>query len=184
MKNDISFVIGGNISIYEHQSTENDNMPLRNSIYISNLYAGITSHQNLYGSKVISLPNPQFMVFYNGRKELPDVSVQKLSDAYEVKVDEVNLELTVILLNINKGHNKEFALEKAESRNEGIIEGKILLIKKKILKSKSLETIADELECEIEEIRGLYEVIQECKKLRGHLEVSRREINIRSGMIL
>lgn len=40
--------------------------------------------------------------------------------------------------------------------------GKIELIRTKMLKLKSLEVIAEELECGIEEIRGLYDVVKEC----------------------
>lgn len=44
----------------------------------------------------------------------------------------------------------------------GIERGKIMLIKTKIEKSKSLETIADELECGMEEISVLYEAVTRC----------------------
>lgn len=35
MKNDLAFVIDTNLFLYEHQSTYNPNMPLRNLFYIS-----------------------------------------------------------------------------------------------------------------------------------------------------
>lgn len=38
MKNDLAFVIGTNLFLYEHQSTYNPNMPLRNLFYISSEY--------------------------------------------------------------------------------------------------------------------------------------------------
>ena len=40
MKNDISFLIGGTLNLYEHQSTYNPNMPLRGLIYLARLYDG------------------------------------------------------------------------------------------------------------------------------------------------
>lgn len=55
VKNDISFVIDGRLSMYEHQSTWNNNMPLRNLLYISNIYSGITEDSNLYSSKLVKL---------------------------------------------------------------------------------------------------------------------------------
>ena len=39
MKNDLSFIIDEQLSLYEHQSTVNPNMPLRFLFYISDLYA-------------------------------------------------------------------------------------------------------------------------------------------------
>lgn len=38
MKNDLAFVIDTNLFLYEHQSTYNPNMPLRNLFYISSEY--------------------------------------------------------------------------------------------------------------------------------------------------
>ena len=38
MKNDISFVVGTSLSLYEHQSTYNPNMPLRGLLYFADLY--------------------------------------------------------------------------------------------------------------------------------------------------
>ena len=37
MKNDLSFIIDEQLSLYEHQSTVNPNMPLRFLFYISDL---------------------------------------------------------------------------------------------------------------------------------------------------
>ena len=53
MKNDLSFLIDGRLSLYEHQSTYNPNLPLRFLIYISQLYAGMTRNENLYGTKTV-----------------------------------------------------------------------------------------------------------------------------------
>lgn len=41
MKNDLSFLIDERLSLYEHQSTVNPNMPLRFLFYISDLYSGM-----------------------------------------------------------------------------------------------------------------------------------------------
>ena len=42
MKNDVSFLIDGRLSLYEHQSTKNPNLPLRFLLYISHLYSRLT----------------------------------------------------------------------------------------------------------------------------------------------
>lgn len=68
MQNDVSFLIDSQLSLYEHQSTYNPNLPLRYLFYISDLYSGMTKDENLYGTKRIHLPSPQFFVFYNGEK--------------------------------------------------------------------------------------------------------------------
>ena len=58
---------------------------------------------------MIELPEPKFVVFYNGTENLPDVSEQRLSDAYQIHTSEPDLELKITVLNINEGHNQELA---------------------------------------------------------------------------
>ena len=106
MHNDVSFLIDSRLSLYEHQSTYSPNLPLRYLFYISDLYSGMTKDENLYGTKCVWIPAPQFVIFYNGSEELPDRTVLKLSDAYSVKEDHPALELAAIMLNINSGHNE------------------------------------------------------------------------------
>ena len=107
MKNDLSFLIDTRLSLYEHQSTRNPNMPLRFLMYLSDLYSAMVKGKNLYGTKRIPLPAPGFVVFYNGQAEQPDRETLYLSDSYMIKEEEVSLELKVDILNINIGHNKE-----------------------------------------------------------------------------
>ena len=68
-KNDVSFLIGTRLYLYEHQSTWNPNLPLRNLFYVSDLYSAITEERNLYSSKRIQIPTPHFLVFYNGEEK-------------------------------------------------------------------------------------------------------------------
>ena len=37
MKNDVSFLVDARVSLYEHQSTYNPNLPLRSLLYLSDL---------------------------------------------------------------------------------------------------------------------------------------------------
>ena len=53
------------------------------------------------------IPAPKFVVFYNGTKEIEDVSEFRLSSAYECQTDDPDLELRVTVLNVNEGHNQE-----------------------------------------------------------------------------
>ena len=66
MQNDVSFMIGLRLSLYEHQSTFNPNLPLRYLFYISDLYSGMIDKNKLYGSRKILIPPPEFVIFYNG----------------------------------------------------------------------------------------------------------------------
>lgn len=106
MRNDISFLIDARLSLYEHQSTYSPNLPFRFLLYISALYSSMTKDANLYGTKVIELPPPRFVIFYNGREEQPDRQILKLSDLYTIK-EECSLELEAVMFNVNSGHNKE-----------------------------------------------------------------------------
>ena len=89
MKNDLSFIIDSRLSLYEHQSTYNPNMPLRFLLYLSELYSGMVAGKNIYGRTRIPLPLPRFIVFYNGTEERPDREVMRLSDSYTIQGEEV-----------------------------------------------------------------------------------------------
>ena len=116
-KNDVSFVFDFTLSIYEHQSTVNQNMPLRDLIYVSKVLQGQMKDQDIYSSRQIKLPTPKFVVFYNGTDEQPEKQILRLSDAYEKQLEEVELELTVTVYNINYGHNQKL-LEACQTLNE------------------------------------------------------------------
>ena len=107
MKNDVSFLLDERMTLYEHQSTWNPNMPLRDLIYIARLMEKYVNKRSLYQSGQIRLPAPHFVVFYNGKEERPEDTVVKLSDAYLQKEEEPELELKVRYLNINQGYNPE-----------------------------------------------------------------------------
>ena len=92
-EDDVSFVFLSELYMIEHQSTVNPNMPLRNLTYISNVLSKITAKEDIYGSKQIKLPTPRFIVLYNGTKQTEEKTVLKLSDAYEKKMVEPELEL-------------------------------------------------------------------------------------------
>lgn len=116
MKNDLSFIIGADLNLYEHQSTWSANMPLRGLLYFASLYQEYVEQNgyDLYGSKKIMLPFPNYVVFYNGDQNAPDQVELSLSDAFE-KMEKGNdhkmmvpsVECRVKVLNINQGHNRE-----------------------------------------------------------------------------
>lgn len=106
-KNNVSFVFGCELMIYEHQSSMNPNMPLRDPFYVSDTLQKRTYDRDLYGSSLIRLPAPRFVVFYNGAAYQPERQTLKLSDAYEKGSETPELELTVTVYNINRGCNEE-----------------------------------------------------------------------------
>ena len=107
MKNDVSFLIDGRLSLYEHQSTKNPNLPLRFLLYISHLYSRLTVKANLYGERIVQIPAPEFIIFYNGKDEMPERQLLKLSDMYSVKEEKPKLELEAMLLNISGTNNRK-----------------------------------------------------------------------------
>ncbi|MCR5267745.1 MAG: hypothetical protein K6E16_04450, partial [Lachnospiraceae bacterium] len=115
MKNDLSFVLANVLNLYEQQSTVNPNMPLRGFLYLSELYRKeIKGNDDLYSSKMVPLPTPQFIVFYIGKENEPDKTEMRMSDAYMGKpVNKPAIECTATLLNINYGHNRDL-MEKCE----------------------------------------------------------------------
>ena len=107
MKNDVSFLIDGRLSLYEHQSTKNPNLPLRFLLYISHLYSRLTVKANLYGERIVQIPAPEFIIFYNGKDEMPERQLLKLSDMYSVKEENPKLELEATFLNISGTNNRK-----------------------------------------------------------------------------
>lgn len=107
MKNDLAFVMDMRLHMYEHQSTYNPNMPLRDLFYVSQEYQKMVDDSSLYSSKMVKIPSPRFIVFYNGTSERPERQVMKLSDLYELPEENPMLELQVLVLNINQGNNNE-----------------------------------------------------------------------------
>jgi hypothetical protein len=117
MKNDLAFMLETNIYLYEHQSTINPNIPLRDLIYIGIEYQQFVNDKSLYSSKLQKIPAPKFMVFYNGTDDVEDRMELKLSSAYEHLAGEPDLELKVLMLNVNEGHNKEL-MEQCQTLKE------------------------------------------------------------------
>lgn len=111
-KNDISFDVGGKLIVFgEHQSTINENMPLRNLLYIGRAYEQLVPVKERYKKKQVKLPKPEFYTFYNGEEVWAKEKELKLSDAYREQVGDVMLDLKVKMININPDQHHEI-LEK------------------------------------------------------------------------
>ena len=66
MKNDLAFIMDTNLYLYEHQSTYNPNMPLRDLFYICSEYQKLVDKKSLFSSTLQKIPAPNFIEFYNG----------------------------------------------------------------------------------------------------------------------
>ncbi len=119
IKNDVSFLIHDHTVLYEQQATWNPNMPLRNLYYIADIFHNYEKNEqelSIYGTGRIELPNPEFVVFYNGGGRYPEYSELRLSDSFRsggdsAKKEEPSLELKVKVYNVGKGRNE--ALKKS-----------------------------------------------------------------------
>ena len=117
MKNDLAFIIDTDLFLYEHQSTYNPNMPLRDLFYISSEYQKLVDKKSLYSSVLQKILAPQFIVFYNGTEKKKDSWVNHLQEAFENLSGNPKLELEVLTLNINEGHNPEL-MEQCQTLRE------------------------------------------------------------------
>lgn len=145
MKNDLSILVSETVSIYkslelyEQQSSYNPNMSVREFMYAGKLYDKFihSARLNQYGRKLMPLPLPKLIVFYNGEDEKEDDIILRLSDAFKEEIrrnimhrydedkdkpnkEEISaeverifkeadpdIEVKVRMININHGHNKE-----------------------------------------------------------------------------
>lgn len=111
MRNDLSFLIGDEMNLYEHQSTFSPNLPLRGLFYFSSVYKAYIEpvKHRLYSDSELKIPFPQYIIFYNGIKEKPERQELKLSTLFvgNGKGKTPALECTALVLNVNYGKNKE-----------------------------------------------------------------------------
>ena len=142
MKNDLSILVSDvvnlyrSMGVYEQQSSLNRNMPVREFMYAGKLYDKYIymAKLNRYGKKLIPLPIPKLVCFYNGEDNQDDEVILRLSDAFkeeirrgvnarnenltpeqiEKEVEELykqadpDIEAKVRMININYGHNENF----------------------------------------------------------------------------
>ncbi|QOS40548.1 hypothetical protein DYE49_08780 [Treponema rectale] len=101
--NDISMLVNGKLVVLlEHQSSVNENMPLRFLIYCSRIYERIVDSRLKFSTERKMIPSPEFYVIYNGSRNYPPQKILRLSDSFIDKKagSEVPLELNVKVFNI------------------------------------------------------------------------------------
>lgn len=99
--NDVAFVIGDRmIVLVEHQSTINENMPLRMLFYVADEYEKIITSfkKKLYREKRIRIPRPEFYIVYTGKRPWHHGEL-RLSEAYGMAAfEKASLELRVRII--------------------------------------------------------------------------------------
>lgn len=108
-KGDVSFLVDPCLYLYEHQSSYNPNMGVRGLLYFAQSYNKYMElHKlNRFGSKLLRLPKPIFVVFYNGTTWQGEETTIRLSDCFEDDGVEPCVEVVARMININYGKNKE-----------------------------------------------------------------------------
>ena len=106
-KNDVSFIFRFSLNIFEHQSTPNPNLPLRDLYYVTDMYNRDHAEDDIYSSRILKIKAPYFIVLYNGTERLEEKFEYKLSDMFEQKAENPALELKIMVYNINRGMNED-----------------------------------------------------------------------------
>ena len=104
--NDVSFLVGDEMVLLEHQSTQNPNMPLRGLQYFSRLFGKLIEQRDLdvYDDKQLTLPTPKYIVLYFGDEKRPDRETLHLSDSFAAGPGD--LEVTARVINCNDDRNR------------------------------------------------------------------------------
>lgn len=139
VKNDVSFLFCSELNLFEHQGSFSPNVPLRDLSYIARQLERYTKDAAIYSGSQVKIPTPRFVVFYNGTTQQPDKRILRLSDAYEKKTPDPDLELKVLMLNINYGKNREL-MERCET-----LKGYSIFVERirKYARTESIDTAVD-----------------------------------------
>ncbi len=117
LQNDIAGLFKNRVLMFgEHQSTINNNIPVRLFMYAGRVYEQLLEGHKKYGTARIELPTPEFYVFYNGKEDW-DIKELKLSDAFKEKKHPFQMDLKVKLINIRAENNHDI-LKKCDVLNQ------------------------------------------------------------------
>ena len=161
----------------------NANMPLRCLFYASDTYSVLVKDKNIYGTKMLPLPSPTFVVFYNGKQKMEEEGELRLSDAFVKKQENPNLEVIVKVKNINLGNSRELFEKCRPMRDYMIFVDKV----RKYSQEQTLEDAVEQTirECMEEDVmadflkRNRAEVVKMC--LYEYDEEKQREFDREEG---
>lgn len=116
--NDLAFQYDSAVlSVVEHMSTWNENMPVRDLVYLGRTYEKILPAKAMYREKRCEVPIPRFYVLYNGRRDRPLETTQWLSDAFPACEIKAMMGMFVKVININY-HKKHPILGRSPLLNQ------------------------------------------------------------------
>ena len=168
MKNAVSCIIDARMALFEHQSTYNPNMPLRGFFYFASLYHSYVDSLtdiDIYSSRLIKIPTPQYVVLYNGTdKNIEDKITLRLSDSFKHEDKTKGFEWTATMININIGHSQQL-MEKCRA-----LKGYSMFVHKVRIHTKELGNFEE----------GFEKAVDECIKegyLAEILKKSRAEVH-------
>ena len=161
----------------------NVNMPLHCLFYASDTYSVLVKDKNIYGTKMLPLPLPTFVVFYNGKQKMEEEGELRLSDAFVKKQENPNLEVIVKVKNINMGNSQELFEKCKPMRDYMIFVDKV----RKYSQEQTLEDAVEQTirECMEEDVmadflkRNRAEVVKMC--LYEYDEEKQREFDREEG---
>lgn len=107
VRNDAAYIVDDYLTINEHQSTYSPNLPMRSLFYFSDTIKDKVKDKDLYGRRLVKIPTPRFVVFYNGVEKRPEFEEQRFSESFLKKVDDPSIEVICKVYNINRGNNVE-----------------------------------------------------------------------------
>ena len=165
MKNDVSLLIDSYLTLWEQQSTYNPNMPVRGLMYYGNLYNSYIHNRgiNIYGSSLMKLPTPKYVVFYNGTTNRDSIEKLKLSDAFMQEDVDHEFEWTATMINLNKGKN-DALLEKCK-----VLADYMVLINKIRVYKKEMGNIKDAVNRAVDECIQEGRLVEFLEKHRGEI---------------
>ena len=160
MKNDVSFLIDGEMNLIEHQSTYNPNMPVRGLAYFSKLFNNYieTNNLDIYGPTLVPLPVPRYIVLYNGGRKIRNRTVLRLSDAFGDRIG--NIEITAEMIDINCDSPDSILENCPELKGYALFVGKV---KEYSAKDKNLKKAVDRAVDECIEVGILSDILLKFK---------------------
>ncbi len=154
---DVTMEINGRLIVFvEHQSTINQNMPLRFLEYFVHILYGIVPSKARYRKTLYQIPTPEFYVLYNGTEQMADEVELKLSDAFLEKPENIQCDLKVKVINI--GGKQGFKLPIVQKC--GILEEYCKFIDMVLTTEASLKQDSTKEDA----VASLEEVVRECIK--------------------
>ena len=81
---------------------------LQTNIAKAIIYAELFPNNVLHRKSMLKIPTPHFITFYNGKEKMKErVKILRLSDMFEQKTDNSELELIVTVININPEYESD-----------------------------------------------------------------------------